>query len=307
MPDRGIYPESPMKRIPLSLRISLLVVVAAGTAFLVYCLLPGEDPLLFDPVLAVRADAPATAELEHKAAILTMAEASRGLEAAPAVVTIDYPLDGSIFPPEIVPPTFLWHDETPDADRWLIDVSLSDDDGHVYVMARGIPQPRGPEDPRTFGATNERYMPTVYQAAAKSWTPDEEVWAAIKAGSVDRPATVTITGFNSRDPESPLSRGAMAITTSTDRVDAPIFYRDVPLMPAKNEQGVIRPVSQYALPFIGWRLKDISRDDSRLVLTDMASCGNCHSFSLDGKTLGMDIDGPGGDKGAYAVAPSRRR
>ena len=27
-----------------------------------------------------------------------------------APLTVDYPLDESVFPPEIVPPTFLWHD-----------------------------------------------------------------------------------------------------------------------------------------------------------------------------------------------------
>ena len=32
------------------------------------------------------------------------------------------------------------------------------------------------------------------------------------------------------------------------------------------------------------------------------SCANCHSASLDGKTLGMDIDGPQNDKGLYALA-----
>jgi len=31
-------------------------------------------------------------------------------------------------------------------------------------------------------------------------------------------------------------------------------------------------------------------------------CANCHSFSRDGKTLGMDLDGPGNDKGQYALA-----
>jgi Flp pilus assembly protein TadD len=33
----------------------------------------------------------------------------------------------------------------------------------------------------------------------------------------------------------------------------------------------------------------------------MPSCANCHSFSADGKTMGMDVDGPQGDKGAYAI------
>ncbi len=31
------------------------------------------------------------------------------------------------------------------------------------------------------------------------------------------------------------------------------------------------------------------------------TCANCHSFSADGKTLGMDIDGPRNDKGLYAL------
>jgi Tfp pilus assembly protein PilF len=121
-------------------------------------------------------------------------------------------------------------------------------------------------------------------------------------GSVAQPATVTITGFNSRDSSKVLSRGQMVLMTSEDPVGAPIFYRDVPLMPDENDKGVVRPLSEFALPFITWRLKDVSRDDSRAVLTDMPSCGNCHSFSLDGKMLGMDVDGPGGDKGAYAFA-----
>jgi Tfp pilus assembly protein PilF len=43
------------------------------------------------------------------------------------------------------------------------------------------------------------------------------------------------------------------------------------------------------------------------MLTDMPTCANCHSFSADGKTLGMDIDGPQGDRGAYAIAPVANR
>ena len=40
-----------------------------------------------------------------------------------------------------------------------------------------------------------------------------------------------------------------------------------------------------------------------MILTGMPTCANCHSFSRDGTTLGMDVDGPQGDKGAYAIAP----
>ena len=33
------------------------------------------------------------------------------------------------------------------------------------------------------------------------------------------------------------------------------------------------------------------------------TCANCHSFSADGKTMGMDVDGPQNDKGLYALVP----
>ena len=39
----------------------------------------------------------------------------------------------------------------------------------------------------------------------------------------------------------------------------------------------------------------------------MHTCANCHSFSRDGKTLGMDLDGPQNDKGMYAMVPVSRR
>jgi tetratricopeptide (TPR) repeat protein len=38
-------------------------------------------------------------------------------------------------------------------------------------------------------------------------------------------------------------------------------------------------------------------------MTGLHTCANCHSFSADGKTMGMDVDGPGNDKGLYAVVP----
>jgi hypothetical protein len=37
-------------------------------------------------------------------------------------------------------------------------------------------------------------------------------------------------------------------------------------------------------------------------MTGLHTCANCHSFSADGKTLGMDMDGPQNDKGLYALA-----
>ena len=53
----------------------------------------------------------------------------------------------------------------------------------------------GEIDPRCIGDTNEPPRLTPEQAAARTWTPDAPTWAAIKKRSVERRATVTITGF----------------------------------------------------------------------------------------------------------------
>jgi tetratricopeptide (TPR) repeat protein len=91
------------------------------------------------------------------------------------------------------------------------------------------------------------------------------------------------------------------VTTSKDPVGAPVFYRDVPLMPSETEKGVIKPLAPDAIKLIQWKLRSIGERRSRVVLQDMPTCANCHSFSLDGKTMGMDMDGPGNDKGLYAL------
>ena len=38
---------------------------------------------------------------------------------------------------------------------------------------------------------------------------------------------------------------------------APIFYRDVPLMPSELEKGVIKPLAPSAVPLIAWRLRNV--------------------------------------------------
>ncbi|MGD0941468.1 MAG: tetratricopeptide repeat protein [Terracidiphilus sp.] len=98
-----------------------------------------------------------------------------------------------------------------------------------------------------------------------------------------------------------VSTGQVSIETSQDPVGAPIFYRDVPLMPSQTEKGIIKPLDPSAIPLIKWRLRNLSQTASRVVLENMHTCANCHSFSRDGKTMGMDMDGPQNDKGLYAL------
>jgi tetratricopeptide (TPR) repeat protein len=222
--------------------------------------------------------------------------------ASPAELVVDYPLDGSVFPPEFIAPTFLWHDPDPDSEIWLIRIDFSNESAKsISALTRGAPPPKGEIDLEAIGETNEIYEGTEYQNSAVSWTPTDGLWREIKRRSSDALATITFSGFDAADLGTARTRGSVSIKTSRDPVGAPIFYRDVPMMAAVGKQGHIQPLGPDALPLIAWRLRVVSRRDTKLVLKGMPSCGNCHSFSRDGKTLGMDIDGPSGDKGMYAL------
>jgi hypothetical protein len=214
-------------------------------------------------------------------------------------ISIDYPEDGSIFPPGITPPTFLWRDAA--GTTWSIDIAFAGKTLPIHAFSKGERMHMGVIDPDCVADSNEPPKLTLQQAASWAWTPDPATWAAIQSNSVAGPATVVITGY--RDGHVAFSQARIRITTSSDPVGAPIFYRDVPLMPAAGVNGVVSPLAPTAIHLIHWRLRDIRKPESHTVLKDMPTCANCHSFSADGKTFGMDIDGPANDKGLYAVVP----
>ena len=220
-----------------------------------------------------------------------------------AAITIDYPEEGSIFPPEITPPTFLWRDGGKSAVFWRIDVSFGDGPATLHATSRGERLRIGRIDPDCVADTNQPPKLTPQLAAAHSWTPDLVTWQAIKRHSVASAATVTITGFRGDAPEQAVSRGKVAMRTSKDAVGAPIFYRDVPLMPSELEKGVIKPLAAEAIPLVAWRVRNVGEVRSRVVMDNLPLCANCHSFSSDGKTMGMDLDGLQGNRGMYILAP----
>ena len=220
-------------------------------------------------------------------------------QAQTATITVDYPQDGSIFPPEITPPMFLFRDASEHATRWRIDIDFGGHAPALHQESSGERMRIGEIDPRCVSPTNELPKLTPEQAAAHTWIPDAATWAVIKKQSVSVQATITITGVAE---SRPVSRGRVTIRTSADPAGAPIFFRDVPLMPSATEKGIIKPLAQDAIPLIQWSVREIGQPRSRVVLTDMPTCANCHSFSLDGKTMGMDMDGPQNDKGLYALA-----
>ena len=217
---------------------------------LVLCLVAGCSTSVTTPEPARHASGHAASQLE----------ASAVTESGP--LTILYPWDGALFPPEIAAPTFRWEGPGPGCDAWQIEVRLPDGSS---LQAR---------------------------TASHQWTPTDEQWETIKSRSVDSEALVTIQGISSRAGDGLVGGASVAIRTSKDEVGAPLFYREVnlPFLDAVKDPSHIR-----------WRFGEISsRQPPPVVLEKLPVCGNCHSFSGDGSLLGMDID-YANDKGSYAL------
>ena len=179
-------------------------------------------------------------------------------------LTITCPLDETLFPPEIVPPTFRWDDGRQGSNAWLVMIDFQD------------------------GADRMTFL-----TLERQWTPSPEPWERIKQGSSEKRAKVTVVGVDRANPAAILSAGAITISTSRDEVGASIFYREVnlPFIDAVKDPSHIR-----------WRLGAISSaKQPPIVLENLPVCGNCHSFSADGRVLGMDVD-YANDKGSYAIA-----
>ena len=176
---------------------------------------------------------------------------------------VKYPLDGTLFPPEIVAPTFVWSDETDGVLEWSVMLRFEGDDRVLR-----------------------------FAASEPSWRPSEEDWALIKQQSVEHDAEIAIVGIG-QDSRA-RSAANVSFRTSTDRVEDSIFYREVPLPFISAVQDPSR---------IRWRFGSVdSVEQPPVVLEDLPVCGNCHSFSGDGSTLGLDVD-YGNDKGGYAILP----
>ena len=199
--------------------------------------------------------------------------AQTGVAPARGELTIRYPLDGTVFPPEIVPPTFCWEDTDLATNRWSLEIELEAGGAPVAVPVESL---RCVVD-------------------APEWTPTDRQWEAIKSGSTERPAKITVKGFDRSAGNQVLTSAELRITTSADEVGAPLFYREVnlPFGAAVRDPGRL----------IRWRFGPISsKEQPPVVLEKMPVCGNCHSFAADGGTLSMDVDFAS-DKGSYTICP----
>jgi tetratricopeptide (TPR) repeat protein len=218
----------------IQLLLLLLCVHAAGAA-------PAEEPTA-EQMIAAAAPAPSYGSLK-----------------------ITYPLEATLFPPEIVAPTFLWQDASRDVHRW-----------HVLVR---------------FDSTDEMMR---FSVDAPSWRPSKEDWKRMKEHSSESDADVIVAGVSAAAPSEIVSTAHVRIRTSKDEVGDSLFYREVPLPFLEAVQDPSR---------IRWRYGTIDMEDGPpIVLQNLPVCGNCHSFADNGSVLGLDVD-YGNDKGAYGILP----
>jgi len=184
-------------------------------------------------------------------------------DGAYARVAVRYPENETVFPPDIAPCTFSWREEITPSDTWLVLLEFPGGTGALHFLSQ-----------RT------------------EWTPAPEDWETIKQRSKGKKAKVTVVGFQQAAPSRILSRGQVSFTTSEDEVGAPLFYREVnlPFSTAVADPSRVR-----------WRFGSIaSREPPPVVLEHLPVCGNCHSFSSDGQTMGMDVD-YANNKGSYVL------
>ncbi|MBO6004694.1 MAG: PD40 domain-containing protein, partial [Verrucomicrobia bacterium] len=185
------------------------------------------------------------------------------------LTAVTYPLEGAVFPPEIIAPTFTWEvlkEEWNSKNlRWAVRFDLND---------------------------TERFSVAVEEPW---WRPDPELWVKMKQVSQIRPLKVQIVTYEVSVPQIPLGAASVHILTSTDEVGADIFYREVnlPFLKAAIDPSQIR-----------WRAGSITQEAMpKVVLEKLPVCGNCHSFSRDSSLLAMDVD-YANTKACYIVTPT---
>jgi tetratricopeptide (TPR) repeat protein len=179
-------------------------------------------------------------------------------------LTIKYPFNEAVFPPEIVPPVFRWKDDKPESDTWLVTIKFQDDKGCMNFVT-----------------------------AKQQWSPKVKEWETIKKRTLEKEAEVTVLGVNQSSLKKILSGDRISISTSKDKVGSPLFYRevDLPFVDAVKDPSRIK-----------WRFGSVSSPrQPPVILEKLPVCGNCHSFCAGGETLAMDVD-YANSKGSYVIA-----
>jgi hypothetical protein len=175
---------------------------------------------------------------------------------------ITYPFRNALFPAEFPPPVIRWEYKPEGEHKWDIKLSVAGKDISISDTT-----------------------------SANYWQPELSEWETIKQSAVGGKMVFSVTCCSPGEEE--IIKARIKFRISPDSVGAPILYREIPLPFAFAEQ---QPDSMsYKLVNIG------SEKPPHTVMKRFMVCGNCHSFSNDGKTIGLDFDAAHRDKGGYFI------
>jgi hypothetical protein len=122
-----------------------------------------------------------------------------------------------------------------------------------------------------------------------SWKPSEQLWNKLKTESEFQRIKFTVKRVGKS------GKSMIAFSFSPDSVGAPILYRQMPI-PFVLAEKILDSMS-YVLINIG------SPNPPHVTMRHFMVCGNCHSFTPDGKTMSLDLDAGLRDKGGYFISP----
>ncbi len=174
-------------------------------------------------------------------------------------LTIVYPFNKALFPPEFPAPFFEWRNETGSNSNSSWDILLAAGNNKYSIEE----------------TTNEN-----------KWTPRESEWDSIKILSDYGKIFFTVKSSDNQKVSAKI-----IFNISRDSVGASILFRQMPIPFYMAEKQL--DSMNYILIDPG------SKDPPHVAMKGFPVCGNCHSFSDDGRTMGLDLDGGRRDKGGY--------
>lgn len=126
-------------------------------------------------------------------------------------LAILYPLNQTLFPPDIAAPIFRWKDDNSESDTWLVTISFQDNKPRMNFVTSKL-----------------------------QWMPKAKEWEIIKKRSVEKEAEVVVIGVDHSAPDKILSAGRISVSTSNDPVVRPCFtgkWTCPLLMPSKTPRA----------------------------------------------------------------------
>ena len=184
----------------------------------------------------------------------------------PGKISIKEPLPGTLLPPEISSIAFSWEDPE-QSTSWLLTISNNKE--------------------------------TLIQAVLERpwWVPEKDLWQRLKTLSENTELRVWVRGIGGWSGREILSESSTSFSFAEDPFNARVLFmrKPVPFLKAKEHPELTQLLAG-----------DISSyDQPRVIMSNLTTCANCHTYSSDGKVFAMDVD-YAGDKGAFAMAQVKR-